>query len=98
MNGSPIVCSVDDQSSSTSEVLLEQHDDLDILRSTHQDNVLQQDAAPIITTQEAILRQVEVPIVGTDVGVTRSQKHQSSNRSTRNRKRKNPFSRGMSQY
>ena len=98
MNGSPLVCSVDDESSSTSEVLLEQHDDSDILRSTHQDAVLQQDAAPIITTQEAMLRQVEVPIVGTDVGVTQSQQHQPSNRSTRNRKRKNTFSRGMSQY
>ena len=98
MNGSPIVCSVDDDSISTSEVVLEQHDDSDILRSTHQDAVLQQDAAPIITTQEAMLRQVEVPIVGTDVGVTQSQQHQPSNRSTRNRKRKNTFSRGMSQY
>jgi len=54
--------------------------------------VLQQDAAPIITTQEVLLRQVEVPIVGTDVGVTQSQQHQPSNRSTRNRKRERHMS------
>jgi hypothetical protein len=57
MNRSPIVSSFDDESSSTSEVLLEQHDNSDILRTTHQDTVLQQDAAPIIPTQEAMLRQ-----------------------------------------